>query len=1484
MMRLPLIFLATLLTSTFFNVTFAQVKDVVRCATVEMDSIRHANDPYLQTNEEFEAWLAKVMNAQKELPSNKLVLNGVYTIPVVFHIIHNAGEAVGTGRNIPASYAQSQIDVLNEDFRRILGTNGYNTHPDGADTQIEFCMAMRRPDGSAFAEPGINRIDAGVAGFGAAPYSTAFVDATIKPYTNAQGWDPNVYMNIWICELSGGVLGYAQFPTTAIGGMGCGAQSVVTDGVVFTTTSIGKSAVTGNPGPYNEGRTATHEVGHWLGLRHIWGDGACGVDDFCSDTPLSDAANFGCPTTNSCVDPAGDPNDMVENYMDYTDDLCMNIFTNDQKMRMRTVLENSPIRASLIRSDACVPPNPNDASIVNVLNPIGDNCPGSITPVVTLRNRGANNLTSATINYQIDNGPVTTFAWTGNIAPSGETNVTLPAFTSTLGVHTLRSYSTQPNGTVDPSPLYDTTSLDFAVSEGYMPNYSQDFESGTFPPDLRWNIVNPNNDCYEWTAGTGTSSAGVGNNACPLMPNFNNGTNQDEYLYTPIFILPCNATFAQIHFDVAYRQRVSTVNDRLRIEISEDCGATWNPTPIYDKSGATLSTGGALNAFFVPSAAGDWRNETIDLNAFVTSVSKNVRFRFRATNGGNGGNLYIDNFSFTVVTPAEINVSVAGNDVLNNGAYDFGQQPLNATATTTFTIDNNGTTDLVLTGPINVTGTGFALNSTFGATTIPPGGSTTFSVDFTPTTGGAYSGTVTFGTNDCDEGTYTFVLNGEGNTSPPVANFTATPTTICQGSTVTYTDASSGATSWSWSFPGGTPATATGAGPHVVTYNTGGTFDATLNVTNAYGTDAQTQTGLITVIPGTGGAIPISEGFVNATFPPAGWSINNGGSAVTWVRNATQGNAPTAGNSAVIDNFSTDFRGVNDDLIMPKSDLTGLVSAQLQFDVAYARYDATFNDQLDVLVSTDCGQSYVTVYSKASNVLATDPDQTTQYTNPATWRTETIDMTPYIGNNSVDIIFRNISGYGQNLYLDNINLTGVTSSATAGFTSSNSTVCQGQSVTFTDNSTGATSWNWNFGAGATPATATGPGPHTVVYSTAGTSTVTLDVNGGASTSTQTVTVNPLPTVSAGVDQTVCAGSQVTLSGSGAVSYAWDNGVTDGTPFTPTATTTYTVTGTDANGCTNTDQVIVNVNALPQAPIVTTSGSTTICVGDSVVLTSSELTGNVWSNGAVTNSVSITTAGIYTVTYTDPNGCSATTSGVQVVVNSNPPVPTITASGSLTFCDGNSVDLTSSEPSGNNWSTGENTNVITVSTSGAYTVTYTDANGCSSTSLPTDVIVNALPVVTFASLDTTCSNYSPVTLTGGAPSGGTYSGTSVTSGQFDPIIGVGVYTMTYTYTDANGCTNNATSDIVVDGCAGIDEHEIENISVYPNPTFGVLNITAEGTELESVRIYDASGRLVDLIDAGNQSSIKVDMSEYSSGVYTIEVNSSSAVHRTQVFKN
>ena len=1376
------------------------------------------NDPSIEGVEGFEEWMSESV----QFNQNALIIGGVYQIPVVVHVIHN-GEAVGSGSNISLAAIQSQIDVLNEDFRRILGTNGYNTHPSGADTQIEFCLAKRRPNGSAFPnnEDGVNRINRSTAGFTAPPFTTNYINSTIKPWTYnnnnptaTRGWSPDKYFNLWVCDISGGILGYAQFPESPLGGMGCGTQSAATDGVVLLYNSVGKSAISGFPAPYNEGRTATHEVGHWLGLRHVWGDGGCTVDDFCNDTPLAADANYGCPTgTNSCTAAPDAGPDMIENYMDYTDDLCMNIFTYDQKMRMRIVLEASPRRALLINSDACVPPNSNDAAITNVFNPLGDNCVGSITPSVQLRNRGSNNLTSATINYRIDNGAVSTFSWTGSLTPGSSATVALPAFTTVLGPHTFKSWPTMPNGVVDPSPDLDTSSIEFMVSNGIEAPYNENFDGGVFPPDIRWVVNNPNSDCYEWVGAAATSISGVLDNVAAQMPSFGNSTGQTENLITPIFVLPCNATAANIQFDVAYRRRNNTTAnyERLYIEISENCGTTWNATPIYDKTGTTLQTVTTTQTtYFTPTAGTQWRTETVDLLPFVTSTSKNIKFRIRAV-AANGNNIYIDNFRFNATTPGEIDVTLSSVNVLDGGFADMGSVSAGTTLTGTFTISNSGTTDLTLTGPITVTGTGFTLGSTFGTTTVPAGGSTTFTVNFNSATGGDFSGNVSFGTNDCDESIFNFEIYASATITPPVADFTGAPTLICAGSSVTFTNLSTNALTYSWDFgPGATPATSTDVNPTVV-FNTPGTNTITLTATNAFGSDVETKTAYITVLDANGIALPITEGFTATTFVPAGWAlVNLNNSPTTWLRSGTIGFAPTAGNSMVFDNFA--YNDSDDDEVrMPGANLMGYSSASLVFDVAYARYDATYSDGLEVLVSSDCGATFTSVFSKSGTTLATAPDVTTSFTpTNAQWRTETVDLTPYIGNSKVIVAFRNLSGYGNRLFIDNINLSGVASAVqpVASFTGAPTTLCSGSTVTFTNTSTDATSYSWSF-PGGTPATSTDANP-VVTYATAGVYDVTLTATNAAGSDVETVTgyitVNEAPASPGTISgtTTVCSGATGNVYSisavPGATSYTWTapsgatitagQGTTSATITMGSASGDITVTATNGCGTSSASTLAITVNNAPAAP-GTISGTTTVCSG---------ATGNVYSITAVPGATSYTwtapsgatiTAGQGTtsatitmgsasgdITVTATNACGTSPNNTQaIIVNAIPASPTVTVTD-----DCGESTLTASGTGSFVWSTAETTASIIVSNSGSFTVTQT-VNGCTSTPSVVNASPLAIPSPPATSVSDNCGN-SVLSATGSNllwSTGETTSSITVTS--------QGAYTVTQT---VGGCTSSSAS--------------------------------------------------------------------------------------------
>lgn len=255
------------------------------------------------------------------------------TIPVVFNIVYNT-----TAENISDAQILSQLNILNEDFRK-LNADVANTPAIfaslAADCEINFCLATRDPNGNA--TTGIRRQSTTV---------TAFSSNDAVKFT-AQGgldaWPRDQYLNFWVCDLSGGLLGYAQFPGGA----------AATDGVVCDYQYVGNTGTA--TAPFNKGRTATHEVGHWLNLRHIWGDANCG-SDLVSDTPTHNTSNGGCPAYPHLSTCSGTPVEMTMNYMDYTDDACMYMFSTGQKARMQALFATGGARVSLLSSLGCSAP------------------------------------------------------------------------------------------------------------------------------------------------------------------------------------------------------------------------------------------------------------------------------------------------------------------------------------------------------------------------------------------------------------------------------------------------------------------------------------------------------------------------------------------------------------------------------------------------------------------------------------------------------------------------------------------------------------------------------------------------------------------------------------------------------------------------------------------------------------------------------------------------------------------------------------------------------------------------------------------------------------------------------------------------------------------------------------------------------------------------------------------------------------------------
>lgn len=350
------------------------------------------------------------------------------------------------------------------------------------------------------------------------------------------------------------------------------------------------------------------------------------------------------------------------------------------------------------------------------------------------------------------------------------------------------------------------------------------------------------------------------------------------------------------------------------------------------------------------------------------------------------------------------------------------------------------------------------------------------------------------------------------------------------------------------------------------------------------------------------------------------------------------------------------------------------------------------------------------------------------------------------------------------------------------------TVCEGTSVTL--NGFGATTYSWN--NGVVNGVSFIPPVGTTTYTLTGT-----DINGCINTDQVNVLVNPLPIVDAGIDQVICEGFSVTLSGTGAVSYIWDNGVSDGVSFTPSVgSITYQVIGTDVNGCENSDQVDVLVNPLP---IVDAGPDHILCEGSSITLNASGALTYVWDNGIVNGISFIPPVGIttYTVNGTDSNGC-VNSDQLDILVN---PLPIVDAGMNQVVCEGTSVILNASGATTYIWDNGVVDGISFVPPVGTttYTVIGTDAHGCLNSDF-VDVLVNPLPIVDAGPNHVLCEGFS-VTLNGSGAISYTWDNGIVDGVSFIPPVGTTTYSVIGT--DANGCENSDQVDVLVNPLPIVD---------------------------------------------------------------------------------
>ncbi len=323
-------------------------RPVIRCYTTESINIGRKQNPNAETDAHFEKWLkTKMLERQTE----NLVVKP-YVVPIIFHVLYD-GEAEGDGSNISQALIQQQILQLNKDY----ANQSNSPYKVAAATGIQFVLAQKDPNGNSLAEPGIERIDRNSRAWqapGSKGWSRDYIADSIKPKTI---WNPEKYINVWLVPAmnnggTGKLLGFSTFPVAStLDGLDASPlESNNIAGVVIDHATVGSifRPQTCDQG-WGKGKTLSHELGHYFGLRHIWGDATCG-NDYVDDTPTQEAANYGSPI-HPKPDACGTPDEMFENYMDYTDDELLNTFTADQVDRMQTVLLYSPRRTNLPNSD-----------------------------------------------------------------------------------------------------------------------------------------------------------------------------------------------------------------------------------------------------------------------------------------------------------------------------------------------------------------------------------------------------------------------------------------------------------------------------------------------------------------------------------------------------------------------------------------------------------------------------------------------------------------------------------------------------------------------------------------------------------------------------------------------------------------------------------------------------------------------------------------------------------------------------------------------------------------------------------------------------------------------------------------------------------------------------------------------------------------------------------------------------------------------------
>lgn len=719
------------------------------------------------------------------------------------------------------------------------------------------------------------------------------------------------------------------------------------------------------------------------------------------------------------------------------------------------------------------------------------------------------------------------------------------------------------------------------------------------------------------------------------------------------------------------------------------------------------------------------------------------------------------------------------------------------------------------------------------------------------------------------------------------ANFTALNRFACVGDSVRFTNTSVGASQFQWSFPGGSPASDTTANPRVF-YATPGVYNVSLIVSGVQGSDTLVRQAY--VYAGRGLNLPFNENFESDELTNRGWQIQNPDSARTWAL-TTVGGSPAGTRAAFVDFYNYNASGQRDRLISPPLNLSGLSSASLTFRHAYRPYNTSTNDSLLVKVSVNCGQSWTTLLAVGGNSLATMSASTSSFTPSAAsnWcgagtnlACFNLPLSSFTGQQQVWVQFEAVNAYGNNLYIDDIQVSGTPNvPPVAALTQSVSRLCAGGSVQFSDASAGLpTGRSWLF-PGGTPASSTDPNP-TVVYSQPGNFNVTLIVQNGIGNDTltlnQAVQVDSLPQVSLAALPALCSGSGIiTLNGGlPAGGYYSGTGVVGTNQFDPAVAgpgihdITYTFT---QNGCVGNATAQITVTATPQPSL---SAFLPQCVQNAAfTLVQGMPAGGTYSGPGVTGNQfdpAVAGVGTHTISYTlVANNCSTTVSS-QVVVTA---APQASVASLNPLCTADGTQLLQGQPAGGNFSgPGVNFGVFNPAQAGpgTHTISYLVVlNGCSSVAQTQVEVVEtpAQPLITVQGSQ----------LVSSAAAGNQW----FRDGQ--AIAGATAATLTPTQTGnyqvrvINGACSSPLSAAFVVSNVSVAEALAGRIRLYPNPANTRLSISWDPAlwDGQKIEIFNALGQMVMQVNPQLAGIESIDVRALPEGSYQLRFTANNRIH-------